>query len=246
MQVIIGQNYQDMSDIAAELLIGEWAHNTKMVIGFATGETPLGLYKNLVEAQHKGLISFKDVVSFNLDEYVGIQQNSNKSYYYYMFDNLFNDVDIDKKNIHIPGSNPDNIDKDIKEYQSMLDDNPRDIQILGIGTNGHIGFNEVGSSFDSQTRVVDLCKETRENNQKFFDSLEEVPTQAITMGIKDILNAKKIFILASGLKKAPAIRELLEGPRTTEFPASVLFDHDDVTLIIDEEAASLLSDSNEE
>lgn len=241
MQVMIGKDYQDMSEIAVELIIEDWLHNQKMVVGFATGATPLGLYSNLIEAQQKGLISFKDVVSFNLDEYIGIEHNSNKSYYNYMFDNLFNSVDIKKENIHLPKSDPNNIDKDIQEYQKLLDENPRDIQILGIGTNGHIGFNEPGSSFDSQTRLVELSEETRESNQKYFDSLKDVPTQAITMGIKDILSSKKIFLLASGAHKAPVIRELLEGPRTTELPASVLFDHDNVVLVIDEAAASLLS-----
>lgn len=246
MEVIVTSNYEELSEVAAEIIIDEMKENEEITLGLATGSSPVGVYQKLIQAHKAGLISFRNTKTYNLDEYIGLSENHNQSYYYFMFDNLFNHVDIKKENIHIPNGDKDNIIENINNYQKMLDENPRDIQVLGLGSNGHIAFNEPGTSFDSTTHSIELTKETREDNKRFFDSIEEVPSHAITIGIKDIMAAKKIVIVANGEGKANTIKELLEGYRTEDFPASILLDHSDVTLVIDEAAASLLEEVEDE
>lgn len=242
MQVIITENYDELSEVGADIVVEEMQRLEKPVICFATGSTPIGVYQNLISAYKEGIISFKDVISYNLDEYVGLDQSHDQSYYYFMQDNLFSKVNILKENIHFASGQADTMDENIKKYQDELAENEIDLLILGIGSNGHIAFNEPGTSFSSKTHVVKLDEKTRLDNCRFFNSIDEVPEYAITMGISEIMSAKKIIMLAEGEKKAPAIKELLEGYKTEEFPASIVLDHDDVTLIVDTKAASLLTD----
>lgn len=230
-------SYEEMSRKAADLVL-ETLQNKDVVLGLATGSSPVGMYKNLVDAYRKGQ-SFKHVTSFNLDEYVGIDQNHSQSYYTFMQENFFKHVDIPKNQIHIP-TGVGHLNDVIQDYERQLKDHPQDLQVLGIGSNGHIGFNEPGTSFDSTCHVVDLKPQTIEDNARFFASIDEVPTQAITMGIQDILRAKKIVLLASGEKKAQAIYEMFKGDIREEVPCTILQKHPKVVVIIDQEAGKLL------
>lgn len=239
MKVIYTKDYNEISEVCTDLIIEQLQEKSDSILGLATGSSPIKVYQNLIKAYEDKQISFKDVKTYNLDEYIGIDKQNENSYFYFMHDQLFNHIDIDHCNVNFPETNIDH-QLACDNYNEKLFNNKVDLQLLGIGTNGHIGFNEPGTSFESTTHVIELDIQTRLDNQSFFNSLEEVPTHAITMGIKNILDAKKIIIIASGLKKAPTIKRLLEGERSEEFPASILFDHDEVYLIIDEEAASLL------
>ena len=208
------------------------------VLGLATGSTPVGLYKQLVEWYKKGDLDFSAVKTVNLDEYKGLSQDNDQSYYYFMHDNLFNHVDINEENVHIPTVSNDHLEDDCKIYNDMLNKVTIDLQLLGIGGNGHIGFNEPGTHFDQETFVVKLTDKTRQDNKRFFNSLDEVPTHAITMGISNIMKAKKILMLISGVNKADTVVKLLKDDITTDFPASILHKHPDVTVIIDQDAYS--------
>jgi len=239
MQIIKCENYEEMSQIASNFLIDKIKHHPKSVLGLATGSTPLRIYEKLIESYEQKEISFKDVITFNLDEYMGIDCNHPQSYYQYMFKHLFSKIDIKQENIHIPKNNK-NIIHNIYEYNQLLDKHQIDIQILGIGSNGHIGFNEPYSSFNNKTFIVDLDEQTRKDNQRFFNHIDEVPKQAITMGIKSIMKSKQILLLASGKNKAHAIKRLIDGQVNEFFPASILKLHDNVIVIVDKEALSLL------
>ncbi len=238
MKIIVCKDYNELSQKAAAIVIKEMIVNPKMNLGLATGSTPLGLYKNLIDAYQKELISFKEVSTFNLDEYVGINRTHPQSYYSFMYENLFKYVDIKEENIHIPNNDLSRLAELPAEYDKKLLGNQRDIQILGIGKNGHIGFNEPGASLSNETFITELNEQTRIDNSRFFGSFEEVPKYAITMGIKNIMYAKKILMIASGKRKAKVINEAVNGPITTTVPASILQLHPDLTLIIDEDAAS--------
>jgi len=240
MKIIITKNYRELSKKAAEIVIKELQKRPKMVICFATGSTPLGLYRNLIEAVGEGKISFRDVISFNLDEYYPIKKNSKQSYYYFMFHNFFNKIDIKKQNINFLNGETKNPEKECKRYQKKLKKYKIDLQILGIGVNCHIGFNEPGSSKDSGTRLVKLEECTRKENSRFFKTKKDVPKMALTMGIKDILSAGKILLLASGKKKAKALKKMVEEPPNKDCPASFLKLHKNVIVIADKEAACLL------
>lgn len=206
------------------------------VLGLATGSSPVGLYNCLIEAFEADKISFKDVKTFNLDEYVGIRYDHPQSYYTFMNEHLFKHVDIVNKNTHLPKGDANAI----ADYQQLLDENPRDIQILGIGSNGHIAFNEPGTSFDQTTFEVELDEATREDNKRFFSDISEVPTHAITMGLKDIMNSKKIVLIAIGASKADAIYKMVKEEPTSNLPASILKNHPNVEVYLDEAAASRL------
>ena len=236
-KVYVYDDYEGVSQKAFEVM-EEIIKQGKVTLGLATGSSPVGLYKRLVEANKKGL-SFKDVQTFNLDEYVGLSKNHDQSYYHFMFEQLFKHVDIDVNNVHLP-KGEGSLEEVAAEYEAMLVQNPLDIQLLGVGSNGHIGFNEPGTSFDSTVHVVRLKEETRQDNARFFKSIVEVPNFAITMGIQDIMRAKQVLLIASGKNKAIAIKEMLEGKIREDVPCTILQKHHDVIVVLDKEAASLI------
>jgi len=213
-------------------IIKEGLEQGAKVFGLATGSTPETLYEALTESD----LDFSDKIAINLDEYIGLEQSHPQSYHYFMNDKLFNQKPF--KETHIPNGMAG--EEELARYDQVLEDNPIDIQILGIGTNAHIGFNEPGTSFDSKTQKVFLTQETIESNKRFFDSEDDVPKHAYSMGIDSIMGAKKIILLAYGENKAEAVANTVNGPVTEEVPASVLQSHPDVIVIVDEAAASNL------
>lgn len=242
MKVIICKNKEEGSAKACEIMTGIVKNNPKAVLGLATGSTPVQLYADMVEDHKKNGTSYKEVQTYNLDEYFGLDQSHPQSYHYFMCQNLFNHIDIDMNNVHVP-KGKGNIEEEVAAYNKLLKENPLDIQLLGIGSNGHIGFNEPGTPFDSVTHKVDLKQSTIEDNARLFfnGKIEDVPTQAVSMGIANIMEAKKILLLAFGKNKAEAVKGMVEGPQTTDLPASALQNHPDCILIADEDAASLLN-----
>ena len=225
-------SYEEMSEIAADLFITCINENSKSVMGLATGGTPEGFYKELIKRYKSGEVSFAGTASFNLDEYVGVTAESEASYHHYMKRHLFDHIDIKPENIHLPNGDASDLEKAAMEYETEIKAaGGIDIQLLGIGVNGHIGFNEPGSSFEEGTHVVALTASTREANRVYFERLEDVPTHAITMGIKTIMQSKKIILLISGASKQEAYDRLRAGQVTEQFPASVLHLHEDVTVI---------------
>ncbi len=240
MKIIITKNYLELSKRAAEVVISEMQKKPDLVMGLATGSTPLGLYRKLVKAEKQGKISFSKVTTFNLDEYYPIKRTDKQSFYYFKFKNLFNKVRIKKSKVNILNGETKNPKKECKLYQNKLRKNKIDIQILGIGANGHIGYNEPSSSFKSRTRLVNLAEKTIKDNSRFFAKKENVPKKALTMGIADIMDAKKIVLLASGSNKAKVVRRMIEGPINENCPASVLRKHHNATVILDKKAASLI------
>lgn len=237
-KVIIVENYDEISKEAFKVM-KEFLKPGK-VLGLATGSSPIGLYKEMIKDHKENGTSYQDITTFNLDEYANLPIEHKESYYSFMHENLFNHIDIKEENVHVPSGLGD-LESSCKAYDEMIDENPIDIQLLGIGANGHIGFNEPNTSFESGTHVTDLTEQTRKDNARFFDPLgEEVPTQACTMGLKTIMKAKKILLVANGENKAKAIKGMLEGKVTEEVPASVLQNHDDVVVIIDKAASTLL------
>lgn len=225
-------NYGELSKIAADIFKEQLKGNSRTVFGMATGGTPKGFYKELVKAYAAGEISFADAKSFNLDEYIGINPANEASYHYYMDQQLFNHIDMKRENIHVPTGNTADLAKAAANYDSLIESAGHvDIQLLGIGVNGHIGFNEPGTPFSLGTHVVKLTESTREANKVYFDSIDEVPTHAITMGIQTILNAKKVVLIISGTSKQEALNRLRSGEISEDFPASALHKHPDVTVI---------------
>lgn len=241
MKIIRVKNYEEMSKKASKLLAEHINKKPQTNVCFATGSTPIGMYNELVKMYNENKVSFEQVTSFNLDEYVNLDTKNHCSYHYYMHKNLFNKIDIKEENINFP-KGIGKIEKNAKEYDKKIDElNGIDFMILGIGTNAHIAFNEPGSSPNGRTREVSLTESTIESNKVFFDNPSDIPKTAISMGIGNILEAKKIILLASGKSKAKAIYDSIKGPVNTDVPGSFLQNHDDVTVIIDEEAASLLN-----
>ena len=240
MKVIICENYDAVSQKAYEVMKEVVTSKDNAVLGLATGSSPIGLYKCMIEDYKKGNVSYKNVSSVNLDEYIGQGVGDEQSYVEFMRNNLFNHIDIDIKNTDLPcGKNEDN-QKECDRYNAKLASLSVDIQVLGIGSNGHIGFNEPNTPFGSVTHVVNLTERTIQDNARFFNSIDEVPTQAISMGIKNVMNAKKILLLASGANKADAIYATVKGEVTEKVPASILQLHPDCYIIVDEAAASKL------
>lgn len=242
MRLIIVDNYEEMSKEAARIMASYITLKPNAVIGLATGSTPLGMYEELVNMYNKKEVNFENVKSFNLDEYYGLSKDNDQSYNYYMQENFFKYINIKPENINIPNG----VAKDIKEeclsYENRIKEaGGIDIQVLGIGVNGHIGFNEPDVKFEAETHLVQLDDQTIESNARFFESREEVPTTAISMGIKTIMHSRKIVLLANGKSKAEAVIKALTGKITPDVPASILQLHLDVTVIIDKEAASLLN-----
>lgn len=242
MKVIVCDNYDQMSQEGYKVMKDVIkSNNEQCILGLATGSTPIGLYKKMIEDYKAGKISYKNIRSVNLDEYIGLPITHKESYYSFMCTNLFNHIDIDKMNVNLPDGNAEDMQKACDDYTQLLKSMRQDIQVLGLGSNGHIGFNEPGTPFESTTNIVDLKESTRRDNARFFGSIDEVPTQAITMGIANIMNAKKILLLASGENKAAAIKAMIEGEVKEDCPASILQKHNDVVVIIDQAAASLLN-----
>lgn len=240
MKVITVSNYTKLSSTAGQIIADLVSSNPRCTLGLATGSTPLGTYQYLVKRHQAGDISFRDVQTFNLDEYCGLPRSHPESYFRFMHDNLFSHVDIQTENRHIPCAEGGDLQSQCDAYNALLREATVDLQLLGIGSNGHIGFCEPGTPFDRETFLTQLAEKTREDNQRFFNSLEEVPTTAITMGIKNIMQAKSILLIASGKGKAECVRQMINGPVTEAVPASALQQHPNATIILDEEAASLL------
>lgn len=240
MEVIIKNNYEEISKLAADYLINTVKAKNNAILGLPTGSTPIGMYQEVIN-RYKDNISFQNVRTFNLDEYVGLDKSNINSYRYFMDENLFSHIDIKEENIHIPNGVATDIEKECINYENLLKTTGQmDIMYLGIGHNGHIGFNEPDEFFEPYTHIVKLTEDTIESNKRFFDNIESVPKTAITMGIKTIMSAKKIILLASGESKAEAILKTVKGKITPRVPASILQLHNDVTLIIDKDAAKFL------
>lgn len=240
MKIIRVKDYDELS-LEGTKIVGEFIkNNPQATLGLATGSSPIGLYQNLIKMFQNKEISFKEIKTYNLDEYCGLPKSHPESYYSFMYRNLFSHVDIKDENVHIPSSEGEDMQKNCDDYNRLLHQTTIDLQLLGIGGNGHIGFNEPGTPFDRETFLVKLAERTRQDNKMFFKEDEEVPHYAITMGIKNIMEAKKIVMLISGKSKAEAVKRLLSGEITTNFPASILHKHPDVTVIIDEPAAALI------
>ena len=232
MKLVKVSTYEEMSNEASEILIDVIKENDKPVIGLATGSTPEGTYKALIEKLNSSDVNQNDITTFNLDEYVGLDKDHEQSYSYYMHENFFNHVSIPEENIHLLNGKAEDAETEVTAYEAAIDQAGLDVQLLGIGRNGHIAFNEPGTSFDSVTHIVDLTPETIEDNSRFFDDLKDVPNKAFTMGLSSIMKAEKIVILISGENKK-ALAELLSGEVSENNPASVLNNHKDVTIIAD-------------
>ncbi|WP_026695854.1 glucosamine-6-phosphate deaminase [Peribacillus kribbensis] len=237
MKIIEANDYQDMSKIAADYIMKKVSTSPNIKLGLATGGTPTGIYSNLVADHRENGTTYRGVTSFNLDEYVGLSGTDPNSYRYYMDHHLFDHIDIQKENTFVPRGDMDNIQDGCAQYENLIQKrNGIDLQILGIGENGHIGFNEPGTSFESKTHVVQLTHSTREANARYFNSLEEVPTEAVTMGIGSIMKSREILLLISGEQKREALKKLFTGDVDESFPASVLKNHPYVTIIADKAA----------
>ena len=240
MKVLITKDYEEMSARAFEIVKEVVAGNPRSLLGLATGSTPLGLYKRMIEDHKKNGTSYKEISTVNLDEYEGLDLSSDQSYIYFMRKNLFEGLDIDLKNTNIPNGRAEDAQAECARYNALLRERQQDLQLLGLGSNGHIAFNEPGTPFGSETHVVALSQSTIKDNSRLFSSEAEVPRRAFTMGLKNIMNAKRILILASGANKAHAVRELVCGQVREEVPATVLQLHPDCTLVCDNAAAELL------
>ena len=239
MKIYKAKDYKDMSRKAANIISAQVIMKPNCVLGLATGSTPIGTYDQLVEWYNKGDLDFSEVTTVNLDEYKGLPRTNDQSYYYFMHQNLFDHVNIPAGNTHLPdGMEPDS-GKECRRYEELIQSmGSVDLQLLGIGHNGHIGFNEPADAFDKLVHCVNLTQSTIEANKRFFASAEEVPRQAYTMGIQTIMRSKKILIIANGEGKADIVRDAFFGPITPMVPASVLQLHNDVTLVADEAALS--------
>lgn len=241
MNIIIADTYEEMSRKAADVIADCLAKDPSCVLGLATGSTPIGLYAELVRDREAGKISFADATTFNLDEYRGLDPQHDQSYRYFMQQNLFDHVNVDVARTHVPdGSNPD-ADAACAAYEEAIAQaGGVDLQLLGLGHNGHIGFNEPCDCFPVDTHVVELTESTIQANSRLFDSIDEVPREAYTMGIGTIMRAAKVLVVANGEGKAQIVRDAFFGPVTPQVPASVLQLHPDVTVIVDKEAGALL------
>jgi len=239
MKIIKVADYDEMSSKACEMVVDKVKEMGNPVLGLATGSTPEGLYQRIIEKYKQGDVSFENVTTFNLDEYVGLAGDDPNSYRYFMNEKLFKHVDISTDKTHVPNGVAKDLNAECENYEQFIQDvGGIDLQVLGLGTNGHIAFNEPGTSFESRTGVVDLTQETLEANRRFFNSIDEVPTQALSMGIGLIFEAKEIILLVSGEAKAEALSRVINGKVTEELPGSILQQHDHVTIIADAAALS--------
>ena len=237
MRVYVGKDYEEMSRIAANVLSAQVTMKPDCVLGLATGSTPIGTYKCLAERCSAGDLDFSQITSVNLDEYRGLPHENDQSYYYFMHDNLFSKVNIDLNNTYVPDGTIADAEEACSKYEEIIASTGGvDLQLLGLGHNGHIGFNEPADVFPMLTHCVDLTESTIQANARFFASKEEVPTQAYTMGIQTIMNAKKILVVVSGADKAAIVKKAFFGEVTPQVPASILQLHQDVTIVGDEAA----------
>lgn len=241
MNIVRVKDYEEMSIKAAHLFVAQMINKPNSILGLATGSTPIGVYEQLVKFYNEGMVSFKNATAFNLDEYVGIPQNHLQSYWTFMQKHFFGLVDFRPENQHIPRGESENPEQEAADYDKAIKAvGGIDIQLLGIGRNGHIGFNEPNVKFEAKTHVVALDEQTINDNARFFDSRDEVPKTAISMGIKTIMQSRQIILLASGAEKSDAIYKMINGNITPDLPASVLQLHPNVTVILDKDAASQL------
>lgn len=241
MRVIRAKDYDDMSRKAANIISAQVIMKPDCVLGLATGSTPIGAYEQLVKRYEKGDLDFSKVTSVNLDEYKGLTRDNEQSYYYFMNHHLFSKVNINAKRTFLPDGTETDSSKACADYNKIIADvGGIDLQLLGLGHNGHIGFNEPGEVFEAETHCVDLTESTVKANQRFFASIDEVPRQAYTMGIKTIMLAKKVLVVVSGSDKAQIVKDAFFGPITPKVQASVLQLHQDVTVVADEAALSLV------
>ncbi len=244
MLVIVKEDYAAMSQEAARIIAERLRKKSNMVLGLATGGTPLGTYAELIRMHREDGLDFSKVTTFNLDEYIGLPRSHPQSYHHFMMENFFNRVNIEQSSIHIP----DGMTTDIEAHCEWYEEEIRkaggvDLQILGIGANGHLAFNEPGSSLGSRTRIKTLTEKTIKDNARFFNDPKEVPKYAITVGIGTIMDARELLLLASGSQKANALRAAVEGPITAMCPASIIQMHRRATVVADKEAAAKLTGS---
>lgn len=237
MNIIEVKDYEEMSEKAAEFVRNYVRRQPTINLGLATGGTPVGMYKQLIKDHQKNETTYKHVTTFNLDEYIGLLQGHHNSYRYFMNEHLFHHIDIPMASTHVPNGAAKDLQKECSDFEHLIKEHGGiDLQILGIGSNGHIGFNEPGTSFESRTHIIDLTPSTREANARFFGNCEEVPAQALTMGIGTIMNSKEILLLVSGENKRDAFFQLVHGEISENFPASILRMHPCVTIMADEAA----------
>ena len=241
MRIIETKTYEDMSKQAANIIASVVTLKPDCMLGLATGSSPIGTYEELVKKYEAGELDFSEVTTVNLDEYKGLPKENKQSYYYFMHDNLFDKVNIKPENTHLPdGTNLDS-EEEAARYEALVQSlGTVDLQLLGLGRNGHIGFNEPGDHFEDGTHCVDLKESTIEANKRFFESADDVPKQAYSMGIGTIMRAKKILVVVSGEDKAQALKDTICGPISPKVPGTILRLHPDVTIVADEAAMSLM------
>ena len=241
MRIIAVQDYEELSKKAANIIAAQVILNPHSVLGLATGSTPVGTYQELIRQYKQGILDFSKVTTINLDEYESLSGKHSQSYRFFMNQNLFDHINIQKEHTFVPNGLAMDNQKECERYEALITQlGGSHLQLLGIGSNGHIGFNEPGESFIGPTHLVALSKQTRNSNSRFFNSLNEVPTHAITMGMRGIMFSSKILLLASGTNKAEALLHAIHGPITPQVPASLLQLHKDVTIIADKDALSEL------
>ena len=241
MKILIKKTYEELSREAAEIIKKAIQAKPNLVLGLATGSSPLGCYQKLAQMHKEENLDFSKITIFNLDDYSGLPPDHEQSYCYYLYENFFNHVNLNSENIHIVDGMAKNVEMYCQEYEDKIKKaGGIDLQLLGIGSDGHIGFNEPGTSFDSRTHLAELAQSTIKDNSRFFEKEGDVPRFTITMGSQTIFEAKKILLLASGENKAEAVAKFIEGPITPQITASILQKHPNTTVILDEAAASKL------
>ncbi|HPO27788.1 MAG TPA: glucosamine-6-phosphate deaminase [Petrotogaceae bacterium] len=239
MKILVCKDYEELSRKSAEIIVSQVNQKKDSVLGLATGGTPVGMYQELVKSYREGKVDFGKVITFNLDEYYGVDPKNVNSYHYYMNTNFFDHVNIDRKSINIPNGMSKDIEKECREYDEKIQSlGGIDLQILGVGLNGHIGFNEPARELMSTTHITDLTKETINANARFFEDISQVPTKAITVGMATILRSKKIVVLINGKNKSKIFDKITGKKITTQIPATLLQLHPDVTIVVDEQAAT--------
>lgn len=242
MRIYEADDYKELSRKAANIISAQVIMKPKCVLGLATGSTPIGTYDQLAEWYEKGDLDFKEITTVNLDEYKGLERNNDQSYYYFMNKHFFSRVNVPYENTHLPNGMETDVEKECIRYEKLIESvGGVDLQLLGLGHNGHIGFNEPCDAFEKDTHCVELQESTIQANKRFFESIDDVPRKAYTMGIGTIMRARKILVVVNGKDKAEIVKKAFFGPVTPKVPASVLQLHPDVTVVGDKEALSLIN-----